>query len=384
MKATEQKKQKQASVHCNPKIKPQLAHNCRSNDRAESIIKERSNLNEFNIDEKEARIEIDKLYDEAKEKFYFYLEQKNGLTKSGKPKGYQNFTKKEKCYTEFIYEIGENTTWEQCVELTQAIEKHTGFKGIQLAIHRDEGNKKNGEIHYHAHAVFFTLDSNGLQLARREASLNPQTLSKLQDEASKILKMPRGREYFKNNEERPLYRDNYKDYKKDKQLQEQMNEIKVENEAIKKEIIPTKEIQKIEKSVKGFLEQENEVGQDLTWQSKFKSFFKRLNPLKNEFTYNFVETLSKAWETMQEKLQEAIKEAEKYRKWYQQELSKKMELQKKLSKKEKELLKEKDKNFDLEQKLLMKQIGEKAAELVRKGVFDKDNTDKNKGVNYER
>lgn len=61
-----------------------------------------------------------------------------------------------------------------------------------------------------------------------------------------------------------------------------------------------------------------------------------------------------------------------------------MELQKKLSKKEKELLKEKDKNFDLEQKLLMKQIGEKAAELVRKGVFDKDNTDKNKGVNYER
>ncbi|KQH22752.1 mobilization protein, partial [Campylobacter coli] len=69
---------------------------------------------------------------------YKYWENKNGLAKSGKPKGLQNFTKKEKCYHEFIYEIGENTTMEQCQVLTQKIAELTGFTPLQVVIHRDE------------------------------------------------------------------------------------------------------------------------------------------------------------------------------------------------------------------------------------------------------
>ncbi|RUK14485.1 mobilization protein, partial [Campylobacter coli] len=85
------------------------------------------------------------------------------------PKGLQNFTKKEKFYQEFIYEICENTTMEQCQELTHKIAELTGFTPLLVVIHRDEvcENAKGEKLtHYHAHAVFFTLDYNGLQLAR--------------------------------------------------------------------------------------------------------------------------------------------------------------------------------------------------------------------------
>ena len=236
---------KVAAAHCNPKKQPALNHNDRTNDSAKTITKDLTHLNEYSCSSDEVRKNIDKLYKQAQENFSNYCASKNGLTKAGKPKGLQNFTKKEKCYHEFIYEINENTTMEQCQELTQKIAKLTGFTPLQVVIHRDEiheNAKGEKQTHFHAHAVFFTLDKEtGLQLARQEGSLNKQNLSKIQTLASESLKMERGKNRYEKGEQQPQYIQDYKDYARFKEqetrlLQEinrQEAELKRKEELIK-------------------------------------------------------------------------------------------------------------------------------------------------------
>lgn len=236
---------KVAAAHCNPKKQPALNHNDRTNDSAKTITKDLTHLNEYSCSSDEVRKNIDKLYKQAQENFSNYCASKNGLTKAGKPKGLQNFTKKDKCYHEFIYEISENTTMEQCQELTQKIAKLTGFTPLQVVIHRDEiheNAKGEKQTHFHAHAVFFTLDKEtGLQLARQEGSLNKQNLSKIQTLASESLKMERGKNRYEKGEQQPQYIQDYKDYARFKEqetrlLQEinrQEAELKRKEELIK-------------------------------------------------------------------------------------------------------------------------------------------------------
>ncbi len=236
---------KVAAAHCNPKKQPALNHNDRTNDSAKTITKDLTHLNEYSCSSDEVRKNIDKLYKEAQENFSNYCATKNGLTKAGKPKGLQNFTKKDKCYHEFIYEISENTTMEQCQELTQKIAKLTGFTPLQVVIHRDEiheNAKGEKQTHFHAHAVFFTLDKEtGLQLARQEGSLNKRNLSKIQTLASESLKMERGKNRYEKGEQQPQYIQDYKDYARFKEqetrlLQEinrQEAELKRKEELIK-------------------------------------------------------------------------------------------------------------------------------------------------------
>ena len=236
---------KVAAAHCNPKKQPALNHNDRTNDSAKTITKDLTHLNEYSCSSDEVRKNIDKLYKEAQENFSNYCATKNGLTKAGKPKGLQNFTKKDKCYHEFIYEISENTTMEQCQELTQKIAKLTGFTPLQVVIHRDEiheNAKGEKQTHFHAHAVFFTLDKEtGLQLARQEGSLNKRNLSKIQTLASESLKRERGKNRYEKGEQQPQYIQDYKDYARFKEqetrlLQEinrQEAELKRKEELIK-------------------------------------------------------------------------------------------------------------------------------------------------------
>ncbi|MCV3552475.1 mobilization protein [Campylobacter sp. CNRCH_2013_0855] len=216
---------KVASAHCNPKVKSYLEHNDRTHSNSDTITKEYSYKNEYSCSAKETKEKINELYKKAQKDFYNYCEKKNGLAKSGKPKGLQNFTKKEKSYTEFIYEINENTTMEQCQELSNKIAELTGFTPLQICIHRDEVHRdKKGEekTHYHAHAVFFTLDKDGLQLARREASLNKTNLSKIQTLASECLKMERGERRYEQGLKQKNYTSHYRDYKR---LKEKENEL---------------------------------------------------------------------------------------------------------------------------------------------------------------
>ncbi|HEF9401042.1 TPA: mobilization protein, partial [Campylobacter coli] len=297
---------KVATAHCNPKKQPALNHNDRTNDNAKTITKELTHLNEYSCTSDEVRKNIERLYKKAYENFYKYCENKNGLAKSGKPKGLQNFTKKEKCYHEFIYEIGENTTMEQCQELTQKIAELTGFTPLQVVIHRDEVSenaKGEKQTHYHAHAVFFTLDNNGLQLARREASLNKANLSKIQTLTAQSLKMERGANRYENNEKQPQYIQDYKTYAQFKEqekallqrIQEQehkLTQMALELKKKEKEIQDkAKELKSKENELQAKIEQHEkhiqnlELGHERALKELTQEFEKRLSLWKNILTF---------------------------------------------------------------------------------------------------
>ncbi len=297
---------KVATAHCNPKKQPALNHNDRTNDNAKTITKELTHLNEYSCTSDEVRKNIEKLYKKAYENFYKYCENKNGLAKSGKPKGLQNFTKKEKCYHEFIYEIGENTTMEQCQELTQKIAELTGFTPLQVVIHRDEiseNAKGEKQTHYHAHAVFFTLDENGLQLARREASLNKTNLSKIQTLTAQSLKMERGANRYENNEKQPQYIQDYKIYAQFKEQEKEMQkkilkqehkltELALELKKKEKEIQDKdKELKSKENELQAKIEQHQkhiqnlELGHEQVLKELTQKFENRLSLWKNVLTF---------------------------------------------------------------------------------------------------
>ena len=299
---------KVAAAHCNPKVKPKLNHNDRTNDTAQTITKELSHLNEIDTPSNKVRERIDKLYAQAEKNYYAYCEKKNGLAKSGKPKGLQNFTKKDKCYHEFIYELDSQSTMEQCQDLTKQIAELTGFTPLQVAIHRDEVFKdERGETktHYHAHAVFFTLDKDGLQLARREASLHKGNLSKIQTLTATALKMKRGENRYEQGIAQPKYIQDYKDYAKFKdqetKLLKEMNDKKrlneLENEKERQRIktqalaeideikrLNEREMQKKRKALDEKIA-EIELGHEKALRKLDISFNKRKSIVKNLLTF---------------------------------------------------------------------------------------------------
>lgn len=252
---------KVGSVHFpnnHQKIKPSLNHNDRTCLKSPNIHQEYTHLNECTATAKEVRKEIDKLYKEA-------------MSKMAGKKGKR--TPKNNSFTECIIECDENTSMEQLKELTQKIADLTGFTPLQIAFHKDEGRDKGEgfKTHYHAHAVFFTLDKEtGKQLARNSKSLNPENLSKMQDLGAEILLMQRGEKRFDKEEferckaehrayknpKKKAYFQSYQDYhayqdrkdelekreqelfkmeqelkEREKRLKEQEDELKLKNEA---------------------------------------------------------------------------------------------------------------------------------------------------------
>lgn len=340
-----------ATAHCNPKKQPALNHNDRTNDNAKTITKELTHLNEYSCSSDEVRKKIDTLYKKAYDNFSKYCENKNGVSKSGKPKGLQNFTKKEKCYHEFIYEISEHTTMEQCQELTQKIAELTGFTPLQVVIHRDEIHQNaKGEMqtHYHAHAVFFTLDKDtGLQLARQEASLNKQNLSKIQTLTAETLKMDRGENRLEKGLESPKYIQDYKIYAQYKEMeknlqrelqeklkgyQESYKRMKAELER-KEQILKEKEVElnAREKEIQDFIDNLADKHR-ASFERINDTFENRKNLLKNIFTlgkYNrkienekqeslkvlAVET-GKVEKKYNQKIEQIMEERERYQKRY--------------------------------------------------------------------
>lgn len=82
---------------------------------------------------------------------------------------------------EAVINFNEEHDFDDLQRAVKVIEKDTGFRCVQLAMHNDEGHiNERGVKQYnrHAHAVFFTLDKDtGKQLYRRDIS--PSTLAKL-------------------------------------------------------------------------------------------------------------------------------------------------------------------------------------------------------------
>lgn len=157
-------------------------HNAREEEKkANTIFEEYTKDNEFDIGSKEALIKFNEMYKKAKE---------NRLEK-----GLNKTADKKNTLWEAIVNLKTEHNLDDVVELSKKIEKETGFQTIQVAIHKDEGQEKDGKLirkNHHAHISFFTLDKEtGQQMYRRE-HMNRTKLIKLQDIVAEHLGMERG------------------------------------------------------------------------------------------------------------------------------------------------------------------------------------------------
>ena len=182
-----------ASINFAKAAKGGLAHNDRSEDREPDYLLpvEYRLQNEVDRSAGEASKMISDLYAEARENYRQKFGQKL----------------QAKSYTwEAVVNLNKEHTLEDVQRLVKEIEKETGFTGVQIAIHRDEGRVERGTPIYnlHAHITFFTLDrQTGEQLYRKQVTekqkergiqpMNRERLSKLQDITAKTLGMERGK-----------------------------------------------------------------------------------------------------------------------------------------------------------------------------------------------
>jgi hypothetical protein len=171
-----------------------LKHNDRTEEKEPEYLLpvEHRLKNEVDRSAVEASKMISELYQEARENY----RQKFG----------QKLQAKSYVW-EAVVNLNKEHTLEDVQRLTKAIEKETGFTGVQIAIHRDEGhiNERGVPQHnLHAHITFFTLDrQTGEQLYRKQVTqkqkergiqpMNRERLSKLQDLTAQVLKMERGK-----------------------------------------------------------------------------------------------------------------------------------------------------------------------------------------------
>ncbi len=184
-----------ASINFQPAGRGAVRHNDRSTKQEPEYLLPNTFREKNEVDRPgiEAEKLIEKLRQEAAE---------NYLKKFGQR------MQTKKYVWEAVVNLNKEHTLEDVQRLTRAIEKETGFTGVQIAIHRDEGhiNERGVAIrNYHAHLVFFTLDrQTGQQLYRRSLTerqrkerpdLRPMDrarLSDLQDLAAEVLQMKRG------------------------------------------------------------------------------------------------------------------------------------------------------------------------------------------------
>ncbi|MEA8968865.1 mobilization protein, partial [Campylobacter jejuni] len=104
--------------------------------------------------------------------------------------------------------------------IKQKMEEVKGSRHWKVVIKREEvseNDKGEKQTKNKEKEVCIKLDNNGLQLARREASLNKDNLSKIQTLTAKSLKMERGANRYENNEKQTQYIQDYKTYAQSKE-----------------------------------------------------------------------------------------------------------------------------------------------------------------------
>jgi len=130
--------------------------------------------------------EIDKTAEEAtRELTQLYISAKANYTTKTK----QKFQAKN-YLIEAVIVIEDKHTLEDIKAVALMVEEKTGYRPIQISIHRDEGKDKE-HINNHAHIVFFTLDNDGKSLQRQNFN-NKNLMKELQTNTAKILEMKRG------------------------------------------------------------------------------------------------------------------------------------------------------------------------------------------------
>ena len=106
--------------------------------------------------------------------------------------------------------VKENTTMDDLMKFTDAVQERWGIRAIQIHIHRDEGHYEDSEEktgwkpNYHAHIVWDWINP----FTGKSYKLSKTDMSKMQDLLAEILKMQRGQkksetglEHLERNEE---------------------------------------------------------------------------------------------------------------------------------------------------------------------------------------
>ena len=90
--------------------------------------------------------------------------------------------------------IMENTTMEDLLRFTEAVQDRWGIRAVQIHIHRDEGHyeeiekKKTWKPNYHAHIIWDWMDHD----TGKSHKLGEADMSEMQDMLAEMLKMQRG------------------------------------------------------------------------------------------------------------------------------------------------------------------------------------------------
>ncbi len=226
-------------------------HNAREEEKkANTIFEEYTKENEFNIGSKEALEKFNNLYSQAKEQ-----RLKKGLNKTAD---------KKNTLWEAIVNLKTEHNLKDVQELAKKIEKETGFQTIQVAVHKDEGQEKEGKLirkNHHAHITFFTLSKeNGQQMYRRE-HMNRTKLIKLQDIVAEHLGMERG---VRGSDKKRLGHKEYKSVMKEKEEYEEKLKL------LKKAVQNQREDLKEQKATRPEYAKLEQVNKDLQNQLKSK------------------------------------------------------------------------------------------------------------------
>lgn len=161
------------SIHFSKTTSFSLFHNDRS--KTPSYVIRNDKNNEVDKSAQEATITLSNLYTQAKKNYTSTTRQKF------QAKNY---------LIEAVIVIEDRHTIEDIKAIADMVEEKTGYRPIQLSIHRDEG-KDLENINHHSHIVFFTLDNNGKSLQRKNFN-NKALMSDIQTSTAEILQMRRG------------------------------------------------------------------------------------------------------------------------------------------------------------------------------------------------
>ena len=155
--------------------------------------------------------------------------------------------------------IMENTTMEDLLRFTEAVQDRWGIRAVQIHIHRDEGHyeeiekKKTWKPNYHAHIIWDWMDHD----TGKSHKLGEADMSEMQDMLAKMLNMQRGQKKSETGLDH-LERNDFilqKQEKEKKRLEEekrkaQSEKAKAENKAKKAKEEAEKAVEEKDEAVK--------------------------------------------------------------------------------------------------------------------------------------
>lgn len=222
---------------------------------------------------------------------------------------HQTMQKKANPLREAVVNIKDETTMDDLRRLADRLQKRFGIKTIAIYTHRDEGHEEDGEwkTNHHAHMEFDWTDDTG-----RTIKLKARDMAQMQTIVAEALDMERG----KSSDIEHLNAIQYKVKKQSEQndklridaanLQQQVDDLKTENETLSKNKADTEE------QLRLLLRQVEELKKQVKWMKITKKgkdvILERLNGITTTFGKSKVQ---KNLDTKTEELKAAQEEVAK-------------------------------------------------------------------------